>query len=301
MGVFGILTGGHRQLKKPGFLTTLAGLVFNTFLCVLKLSFGLWTSSLSLLSDGVNSLTDAVSSTAILIAVNVSHKEADENHPFGHHRAEPIAALIVAIFAGIAGFEILKASVERLFAEEVAEIVGPWPFVVLLISILVKTGMSAGFSLIGRRLNSPAILAGAADSKIDVLISSAAFVGVGGAYLGYRIVDPLVALIISLFIFRTGYKIGNENIDYLMGRSPSPERLAEIQNIVEKIPGVRGVDRLRAHYVGNYIHVELEIRANALMSNIASHDLEEKVRDRVEEIAWIDQAFVHINPALPVG
>ncbi len=212
-----------RLIERPGFVATLTGLIVNTVLCVFKLGVGLSTSSLALLSDGVNSLTDAVSSFAILIAVQISHKAPDEGHPFGHRRAEPIAGLILAIFAGIAGFEILKAATIRLYTGETVQTLGPWPFVVLAGSILAKGGLSVFFQRIGERMNSPAILAGAADSRIDILISLGALLGITGAYFGFLFMDTLVALVISFFIFRTGYRIGSENIDYLMGKSPRNE------------------------------------------------------------------------------
>lgn len=283
-------------LRKPAFSITFLGLAVNSLLCALKLTVGLWTSSLALISDGVNSLTDAVSSLAIMIAVHASHKEADEGHPFGHRRAEPIASLILAIFAGIAGFEILKAGIGRLYTPADVQIAGVLPFAVLGFSMLVKSGMTLLFYRVGHRMHSPAILAGAADSQIDILISAAAMGAVAAAYLGLQIIDPIVALLISGFIFRTGYKVGKENIDYLMGRSPGEEALEEILSLVQSIPGVEAVDDLKAHYVGHYIHVAVEILVSREMSISESHDLEESVERALEELSWIDKAFVHVNP-----
>jgi cation diffusion facilitator family transporter len=290
--------GTRENPRSPGFLATLVGLVLNAVLCALKLTVGLAASSLALISDGVNSLTDAVSSLAIMVAVSVSHKEADEGHPFGHHRAEPIAGLILAVFAGIAGFEILKAAVVRLYTGEVAQIRGPWPFLVLIVSILAKGGLSLFYRRIGRRLNSPAMLAGAADSQIDVFISLAALIAVTATYAGVPFLDPATALVISFFIFGTGYRIGRKNIDYLMGRSPDPAALREIRELVDHVPEVIRIDDIRAHYVGHYVHVALEITVAGDISTHDSHDLEERVKQLLEGVAWIDRAFIHVNPAL---
>jgi cation diffusion facilitator family transporter len=285
-----------RLIERPGFVATLTGLIVNTVLCVFKLGVGFSTSSLALLSDGVNSLTDAVSSLAILIAVRYSHEAPDEGHPFGHRRAEPIAGLILAIFAGIAGFEILQAAAVRLYTGETVQYLGPWPFVVLAGSVLAKGVLSVFFQRIGERMNSPAILAGAADSRIDILISLGALLGITGAHFGFLFMDTLVALVISFFIFRTGYRIGSENIDYLMGKSPGNELLNEVRSVVTKHADVKRIDELRAHYVGHYIHVEAEISASRPMSRRGVHDLEEDVRSNIEEILWVDRAFVHVNP-----
>jgi len=281
---------------KPGSLGTVVGLAANTLLCTLKLAVGIASSSLALVSDGLNSLTDAVSSLGILIAVHVAHQEADHSHPFGHRRAEPIAGLILAVFAGIAGFEILKTAVTRLYQGEVSAVTGFWPFVVLAVSMLAKTGLSLFFSRLGQSLKSPAFHAAAADSRIDVLISLAALLGVTGSRLGFHYLDAVAAVIISFFIFRTGYSVGRENIDYLMGRSPSPELLEEIREAVLGVTGVHRLDDLKAHYVGNFVHVAVEVSVDGRMSAMSMHDLEEHVKRAVENVPWIDEAFVHVNP-----
>ncbi|GAB4220097.1 MAG: cation diffusion facilitator family transporter [Acidobacteriota bacterium] len=287
--------GGGTGLK-PGVVATWVGLIANSVLFLLKLGVGLMASSLALVSDGVNSLTDAISSLAVMVAVHVAHREADSSHPFGHHRAEPIAGLILAIFAGIAGFEILKTAAVQLYTGEAAQIRGVWPFAVLVLSMLVKGGISWFFYRVGRSLNSPALLAGAADSQIDVLISLAALLGVAGSFAGFPYLDPLAALLISLFIFRTGYSVGRQNIDYLMGRSPDPEFLHELEEKVRAVRGVRAVDGLKAHYVGHYVHVAVEIAVDGTMSTFDTHDLEEEVKRILETVPWIDEAFVHVNP-----
>lgn len=288
--------GSRSAPVKPGFIATWVGLLANTLLCALKLGVGLMSSSLALISDGVNSLTDAISSLAVLIAVRVSHRDRDTNHPFGHHRAEPIAGLILAIFAGIAGFEVLKTAALQLYSGDSAEVRGFWPFGVLVLSMAMKGAISVVFHRLGRSLNSPALLAGAVDSKIDVLISAAALVGVSGSYLGVAFLDSAAALMISLFIFRTGYQIGRQNIDYLMGRSPEPALLAQLESLVREVRGVCAIDALKAHYVGHYVHVAVEIAADGGMSTFAAHDLEEEVKRILETVPWIDEAFVHVNP-----
>lgn len=288
-----------QALRRPGTSATIIGLAANALLCGLKLVVGFLTSSLALLSDGVNSLTDAISSLGILIAVHVSHKEADPGHPFGHRRAEPIAGLVVAIFAGIAGFEVLKEALIRLYTGRELSIVGYLPFAVLIFSMLVKLGMSFFFRRTGQNLNSPAILASAEDSKVDVLVSATALCGILGVRFGAPILDPLAGLVISLFVFYAGYSIGCENIDYLMGRSPSQDRLNQIRGLASEFGQVGGVDGLRAHYVGNYIHVEVELSVTSEMTPIDTHDLEEAVKAKIEALPWVDRAFIHVNPRRP--
>src|SRR4030065_213728 len=123
--------------SRIAFRATVIGLAGNIFLFTIKLIAGLLSGSLALLSDSINSLTDIAASMAIFIFVRVSDKEADEGHPFGHHRAEPIAGLIVAILAGVLGFEIIRISVERLIAGQIISI-GVFPLSVTIITMLIK-------------------------------------------------------------------------------------------------------------------------------------------------------------------
>src|SRR3972149_221491 len=128
-------------MENKGSNATIILIICNTFLFAIKITAGLISNSLAIISDAVNSLTDIVSSVIIFFAVKTSSKQADEGHPFGHHRAEPIAGLIVAIFAGILGFEILHTSILKLMEPHEHKI-GIYAITVLLVSIGMKLLMS---------------------------------------------------------------------------------------------------------------------------------------------------------------
>ena len=177
------------------------------------------SNSLAIISDAVNSLTDIVSSVIIFFAVKTSSKQADEGHPFGHHRAEPIAGLIVAIFAGILGFEILHTSIFKLMETHEHKI-GIYAITVLLISVGMKLLMSVYFKRFSRKINSPALLASSIDSRNDVYISTTALVGVICGLYGYPQMDNIVAILISFSIIYLGYNISVQNMHNLMGRHP---------------------------------------------------------------------------------
>src|SRR3989338_9240494 len=152
---------------------TLLGIFGNILLFILKVIVGFLYNSIAVISDAFNSLTDIVASVIVYISVKVASKRADKGHPFGHHRAEPIAGLIVAIFTGILGFEVIKISFARLLTGE-KTIISLMPIFVLLFTLVLKGFMYFYARNIGRKLNSIAILASAADHRNDVLISSAA-------------------------------------------------------------------------------------------------------------------------------
>lgn len=282
-------------MENKGRTATIIMIACNTFLFVIKILAGLLSNSLAIISDAVNSLTDIISSVIIFFAVKTSSKQADEGHPFGHHRAEPIAGLIVAIFAGILGFEILHTSVFKLYESHQSKI-GTYSIIVLLVSIGMKLIMSAYFKKIGRNINSPALLASAIDSRNDVYISTTAMVGVISGLIGYPQMDNIAAILISFWIIYSGYKIGAQNIDYLMGRQPESNIMEEIKKKAGAVMGVIGIHDVRAHYVGNYIHVEIHISLDQNLTMIQAHDIGKNVQREIEAIESIHKAFVHIDP-----
>jgi cation diffusion facilitator family transporter len=274
---------------------TILGIILNSILFIAKLIVGLISNSLAVLSDAFNSLSDIISSVGIFIAVKISHKRADQGHPFGHHRAEPIAGLVVAIFAGIVGFEILRTAISSM-VNHTENIIGYSAPIVLIFTIVVKLFMSYYFVKEGEEINSPAIKASGIDSRNDVLVSSVALVGVIGSLYGILFLDDIAAIIISMFILYSGYKIGIENIDYLMGKSPPEEYVKKIESIAKKIKGVKGLNEVRAHYVGNFIHIEIHIEVDRNISTEKSHNIGKNVQKAIEKLADIDKAFIHVDP-----
>ncbi len=272
---------------------TIVGIILNSLLFIAKLIVGLLSNSLAVLSDAFNSLTDILSSIGIFIAVKISNKKADEGHPFGHHRAEPIAGLIVAIFAGIVGFEIFRTAIQNLFYHKQTTI-GYSAVIVLVFTIIVKLFMSHYFIKQGK--NSPAIKASGVDSRNDVLISSVALLGVISSLYGLVFFDNIAAVIISLVILYSGYKIGIENIDYLMGKCPPKNDIKKIESMANKIKGVKGLNDVRAHYVGNFIHIEIHIEVDKSIPTQRSHRIGKDVQHAVESLDNVDKAFIHVDP-----
>lgn len=282
-------------MHNKGSTATIIMIICNAFLFVIKITAGILSNSMAVISDAVNSLTDIISSIIIFFAVKTSSKQADEGHPFGHHRAEPIAGLIVAIFAGILGFEILHTSAFKLM-EKHEHRIGIFTIITLLLSIGMKLIMSVYFKKVSSRNNSPALLASSIDSRNDVYISATALAGVIFGFYGYTQVDDIAAIIISFWIVYSGYKIGVQNIDYLMGKQPEPDIMEEIKKKAGGVSGVIGIRDVRAHYVGNYIHVEIHISLDQHLTMIQAHTIGENVQREVESIVSIHKAFVHIDP-----
>ncbi len=282
-------------MTHQGRRATLFNIAANAFLFAIKYTGALMTGSLALMSDAINSFSDTIYSIAIFFAVKVSHKKADNDHPFGHHRAEPVAGLLVALLAGILGFEIIKAGVEGLLSPEV-RVFSYLAVGILAFTMLMKALMSLYFHGVAKKINSPALAASSVDCRNDVLVSFIAMLGVLGPYLNFPNLDYCAAIAIGLFIIYSGYKIGTENIDYLMGKAPGKETMDEITKRALSVKGVKGLHKVRAHYVGNYLHVQAHVEVDKNMTLQKAHDLGETVEDRIEEMHSVDKAFIHVDP-----
>lgn len=274
---------------------TFIGILLNALLFCAKIVVGSFSGSIALISDALNSLIDVLTSIGILFAVRISNKKADKDHPFGHHRAEPIAALMVAIFAGILGFEIIKSSFVELF-EKTTSNIGLSAILVLLFTMIVKSFMAYYFTTKGKKYNRPAIKAAGIDSRNDILVSFVALLGVLGSYFGFYNIEPIAAIFIGFFVIYSGYKIAKENIDFLMGHSPPLSYIDKIKESALIVEGVTGINDIRAHYVGNYVQAEVHIEVDQNLSTRKSHDIGKTVQKNLEGFHFIDKVFIHIDP-----
>lgn len=274
---------------------TVFGIIINVLLFCIKLLGGIYSNSLALLSDSFNSLTDIVSSLAIFFAVRIGAKKADHDHPFGHHRAEPIAGLLIAILAAILGFEVIKNVLQSFFVSKSLEL-NVFIFIVVVLSILFKCFLFLLFYSQGKKSNSPALLASAIDSRNDIIVSFSVLISVSFGHLGYPFVDNLMAFFIGIFIIYSGFKIGIENIDFLMGKTPSKEIMERLKSIALSIEGVENLNDVRAHYIGNFIQVEVHIEVDKHLSTEKSHAISKKVQNLLEQEEIVDYAFIHVDP-----
>ncbi|MFQ5465577.1 MAG: cation diffusion facilitator family transporter, partial [Thermodesulfobacteriota bacterium] len=206
-----------------------------------------------------------------------------------------IAGLIIAVLAGILGFEVIRVSVERLL-DNGAPRVGLFALLVPVVTIASKGAMAWHFHRVGRSVGSPALRATSLDSLMDVFVAAAVLVGLAGVRLGYAFLDPMAGFVVSIWIIYTGYHIGLENIDYLMGKSPPKRLMDEIKRAACSVEGVSDVNTVRAHYVGNFIHVEIHVEVDKDMPTVESHAIGEDVERSIEGLGAIDRAFVHIDP-----
>lgn len=247
-----------------GKLSGAVGIICNCLLAAGKLIVGHMTSSMSITADGLNNLSDGASSIVTLLGFKLAEKPADRKHPYGHARIEYIAGLTVAVMILFIGLELGKSSVEKLIDPEPIEFsfTAVW---VLFASILVKLFMMLFNLKMGRRINSNALLVAAADSRNDVMTTSAVLAASIVEHFYDVRIDGVMGIAVSLFILYSGIKLAGETMSPLLGEGANPELQKQITDYINGCPMVLGCHDLMVHDYGpgrRYASIHVEIDKN---------------------------------------
>ncbi|MGB9590115.1 MAG: cation diffusion facilitator family transporter [Candidatus Hydrothermia bacterium] len=275
--------------RKVGKIVIL-GVIANALLFVLKAVAWFGTHSLGILSDAVNSGTDILLYTILVLVAFWSRKRADSDHPFGHGRAEPLGAIVVAIFVSMVALEIVRGSVEGIMS-------GHRPNVTLLGIIVLGASMALKillgplFFVQARKMRSPILKSTALDAFADIGASGVALMGL----LLSGIWDAIAGIAVGIWVFLSAFSVIRENLSYLMGKAPGHDTIQEIKRLAGDTPGVVGVTEIRAHYVGAELHVEVIITVSPDISVRDAHDIGAAVQKRVESTEGVSRAFVHMD------
>lgn len=264
----------HTETKLPsvreayGHLGSIVGILANMLLCATKISVGLLFSSVAILADGINNLSDAGSSIVTLVGFKLSSKPADEDHPFGHARIEYISGLIISFIIFLLGLELIKSSIAKIISPDPLVVNGPMIFV-LIFSIIVKIWLSAFNYKIGKLIDSATLEATAADSRNDVIATSAILIAIIIAHFTGLQLDGYMGCGVGLFILYSGYSILKDTTSPLLGQAPDAEFTKAIEEKLLSYEGVLGFHDLVLHSYGpnNYfasVHVEVAAEEDLL-------------------------------------
>lgn len=278
---------------------SLASVVTNVCLALVKGAGGVAAGSTALLADAVNSASDILVSLMVLGGTRVARRPPDADHPYGHGKAETVAAKIVALIVMGVGVLMGLESFRALGAPEV-EARGILVLAVPLVSIAAKELLFRHMLRAGRELGSVALEADAYNQRIDALSSLAALIGLAGARLGYPVLDPAMGLLVSGLVLRMGGGLYWRAICELMDAAPDPALLADIEAAARSVSGVLRVDSVRARQYGPEVHVDLKICVHRLLTVEDGHRIAGRagaaVRAQVPQAASV---FVHVNPCDP--
>ena len=231
------------------YLASIVGILCNLILSIIKISVGFISGSVSITADGFNNLSDMASSIITMVGIKLANRPADKEHPFGHGRMEYLSALVVAFMVMLVGVQFVKTSFERIL-NPVAVSFEIIPFILLLISLLIKLWLSRFNKFMGLKINSTALKAASVDALGDVFTSSCVLISFLAAKFTALPIDGYVGLIVSAAILYAGYSLIKDTISPLLGEAPDEELVKKIKQGVLSYDNIIGVHDLIIHNYG---------------------------------------------------
>ena len=276
---------------------TLKAIGWNIFLAFIKIIAGILGKSSVMIADGLHSASDIITSIGVLIGNYISSKPFDKEHNYGHEKAETLVSFLLSIIlVGVAlsiGYEASKS----LFNIEGIAIPTLLPLVVSIISILIKEYQYRITIRIAKKINSPALKADAWHHRSDALSSIAAFVGIGGAMLGFKILEPLASIVVALFVCKVGYDILKNAVNELMDVSIDETYENEIKKIAQLTEGVMNLGSLRTRKHGASAYVDLVICVDGKLTVTSGHDIATNLEKKIQnDINIVKGITVHVEP-----
>lgn len=287
--------------RMTGVRLAQTGLAVNGVLALIKLVAGVVGHSYALVADAVESFADLFSGVVVWSGVRIAAREADADHPFGHGKAEALAALVVGLLLVGAAVGIALKAVAEIRTPHHAP--APFTLGVLVGVVVVKEWLFRYVFRGGRALGSSAITADAWHHRSDAITSLFAFVGISVALLGgpgWEAADDVAALLASGLIAATGVRILRPAVDELMDRAPDPSFLDTASAAALAVPGVRAIEKLRGRKLGRYYLLDLHVQADPALSLHEAHILSGMVKSSIRDrLPMVRNVLVHMEPHEP--
>lgn len=289
--------------EKEIFRVTWIGSIINFMLLIFKFVAGIVGNSAAMIADAVHSLSDFVTDIIVVVFVRISGKPEDEGHDYGHGKYETLATAIIGLILFFVGGGIMyngMASVLGTLKGEPLAAPSLLALIAAALSILLKELLYRYTIHKAKRLNSQAMVANAWHHRSDAFSSIGTFVGIGGAIClgeGWRILDPLAAIVVSIFIMRVAVQLLKPCVDELLERSLPAETENRILEIILSFPEVSEPHHLRTRRIGNNMAIEVHIRMNGNTPLVEAHSLASEVEKRLkDEFGEDTHVGIHMEP-----
>jgi cation diffusion facilitator family transporter len=280
----------EKYIKREGWFS----IIGNIILFILKYWAGIVTGSLALVADAWHTLSDSVSSVIVLIGAKISRKPADRQHPFGHGRAEHIAAIIIGVLLAIIAFDFMLGAVEKLGTKE-KTVFGTIAWVVTIVSILTKEALAQYAFWAAKKTGSSILKADGWHHRTDSLSSVIVLIGIAvGKYFWWT--DAVLGFIVALMIAYASYEILSQEIKSLLGESPSDELLLSIRETAQKAcDQPLHLHHIHIHNYGNHTELSCHIKLPPQMPLDKAHEICTKIENVIKtEFGFV--ATVHPEP-----
>ena len=271
-----------------------SSVVVNGTIFLLKLALGLFLGSIALIADSVDSVFDVVGGAIIIVSTKWARKPRDAEHPFGHGRIDQIAGLVMGVLLAVVSFELIRASVARIWHP--VSYTAPWWLIgVVVATIPAKEWLAQVALAVSRETGGATHEAGYWYQRFDSLTTSIVCLGLITSRYGWPAVDGWIGLLIALWIGWTGVRLAKETVSPLLGEAATPEEVSAVADAAVSQSGVRGVHGVLMHKYGDTRLVSLHIEVDARKTAEESHDIAERVEQEVERRTQC-RAIVHVDP-----
>ena len=269
----------------------------NLVLTVVQIAAGLFARSQGLVADGIHSLSDLIADFVVLFANHHSQKEADDDHPYGHHRFETAASLVLGGLLLAVGVGMLWSAFKKLETPASVPTVHVLALWIAGGALVIKESLFRYMLAVAKRVKSSMLVANAWHARSDAASSLVVGLGIIGNLAGYPILDPIAALIVGFMVGKMGWEFGWDALHDLMDRSADEQEVCAIRQTISETPGVLGVHDLRTRKMGDLIVVDAHIEVEATQTVEAGHDIAVDVRQRVIARHRVLNLMAHVDPA----
>lgn len=292
--------------EKKAARVTWVGFFTNLILSAAKIVAGVVGRSSAMVADGIHSLSDFVTDFIVIIFIKISAKNEDSDHPYGHGKFETFATMLISFALFIVAIGIFYSGSVKIYEVLNGRTIERPTYLALVmaaVSIVVKEGLYWYTIIIGRKIDSPAVIANGWHHRSDAFSSIGTLIGISGAmFLGerWRILDPITSVIVGIFIIGVAYKLARPSIQELLEMSLPQEIEQKIEQKIQATPGVITFHHLRTRKNGNAFIIDMHIKVDARSSIVEAHDIATHVENNLKAaFGKRTQVNVHIEPYQP--
>lgn len=276
--------------------STWVSVFVNLGLTATQVAAGIISGSQGLVADGIHSLSDLLADFVVLIASHHSRKDADADHPYGHHRYENAASLVLGVLLLAVGAGMLWSAFLKLEQPHLAQTVHVAALWVALGALVTKEALFRYMLAVAKRVKSSMLVANAWHARSDAASSLVVGIGIASNLAGYPIFDPIAAAIVGFMVAKMGWSFGWAALHDLMDRAVDDEELAAIRRTLQETPGVAGVHDIRTRKMGDMIVVDAHLEVDAALTVAAGHDIAVEARNRVMQRHRVLNLMTHVDP-----
>lgn len=278
---------------------TIQSIVWNIILTIIKVFAGVFGKSSAMIADGLHSASDIISSVGVLIGNKIAKTPHDKEHNYGHEKAETLVSFLLSILLITVSAKIGWGAIQSLFDLSSVQVPTMLPLIVSVISIAIKEYQFRITIKVANKINSPSLKADAWHHRSDALSSVAAFIGIAGAMLGFKALDPIASVAVALFVAKVGFDILKDSANELMDYSIDEEQEYKIREIAEKTQGVINLGELKTRKHGAMAYVDLTICVNKDLTVLEGHEIAHKIEKYIiKDMQFVKGITVHVEPCI---